>query len=223
VAGAVIRESLALYGRSWRRIGLVSVLPLAAVNLVYALAEALWSDWTTTAVAGSAAAYVLAVLAYSWIFGALVVAAVHERAGDPRPSVQAYGETFPVLGSLLVAGVVLAVAFWGGILLFVVPGLLAATWWSVAVQTIVLERCGWRAALARSAALVRGRAWEVFGVVAPLLIVYVVPAMLVTLTAPRDVVTLWLGGFVVDAVLQPYLAIAYTALYFRLMERTPAG
>ncbi|MEA2152923.1 MAG: hypothetical protein QOI18_1156, partial [Solirubrobacteraceae bacterium] len=71
----------------------------------------------------------------------------------------------PVLGQLILVGIVAGIGIVIGFLLIIVPGLILITIWSVAAPVVVLERPGVFAALGRSRELVRGNGWQVFGVI----------------------------------------------------------
>jgi hypothetical protein len=65
----------------------------------------------------------------------------------------------PLIGLMIVIG--FAVFF--GFLLLIVPAIMMAVAWIVAVPALVVERTGVFAALGRSADLTRGRRWPIFG------------------------------------------------------------
>lgn len=87
---------------------------------------------------------------------------------DGRP--QAIGEqvrtglavVLPVIGIQILSGIAIGAAT----LLLIVPGLIVACMLCVAVPAEVSERAGVLAALARSAALTKGRRWSIFGLLA---------------------------------------------------------
>ena len=65
----------------------------------------------------------------------------------------------PLIGLMIVV----AIAVFFGFLLLVVPGVMMAVAWVVAVPALVVERTGVFGALGRSADLTRGRRWPIFG------------------------------------------------------------
>ncbi len=93
-----------------------------------------------------------------------------------------------VLPSLLALAVVLALGIGLGAVL-VVPGLLLAVIWAVAVPALVEERRGVGHALSRSRALTAGKRWSVLGLQGQLL----VPLMMAALV-PDLIVVLAQGG-----------------------------
>jgi uncharacterized membrane protein len=71
------------------------------------------------------------------------------------------GRFFPVLGVAILT--MLAIA--GGLLLFIVPGLIVTCVLYVTTQVAVLERPGVFGALSRSSELTRGHRWQIFAIV----------------------------------------------------------
>lgn len=93
----------------------------------------------------------------------------------------------PVIG----VGVWVGLAVTLGSVALVIPGLVAACVWSLAVPACVAERTGVFASLSRSRRLTRGHRWLVFAAVIPLLAVTVAVAITVKLgelnAGPHDV------------------------------------
>jgi MFS family permease len=73
---------------------------------------------------------------------------------------------------LFLLAIVVTVAEVFGYILFIVPGLMMAVAWMVAVPAQVVERTGVFGAIGRSAELTRGHRWPIFG----LLVIYLVGA-----------------------------------------------
>lgn len=73
--------------------------------------------------------------------------------------------TWPVVLPLIGAGILAGLGIGIGFLLFVIPGLILLTIWSVIAPVIVVERSGVIDAFGRSRALVKGNGWQVFGVI----------------------------------------------------------
>lgn len=75
---------------------------------------------------------------------------------------------------LLLLFILLLVGVWVGTVLFIVPGIILFTMWSVAVPALVEERIGILAAFGRSRYLTKGARWRVFGVNLVLLVLLIV-------------------------------------------------
>jgi hypothetical protein len=129
--------------------------------------------------------------------------------------------TGPVVLPLIGAGILAGIAIGLGFLLLVVPGLILLTIWSVIAPVIVVERTGVFEAFGRSRALVRGNAWQVFGVIVVVfLIVIVVQAILGAIGAGiEDSVLLRIVFNVIGStVTAPIVALVAAVIYFRLRE-----
>jgi len=128
---------------------------------------------------------------------------------------------------LLTIGVGLLTGF--GFVLFIVPGILLALRWSLAVPVSVLENLGTGASMARSAELTkgdRGRVFMIYVLYFFLLLVgtslWQVPTMAATFAAARAHVPppMWtgivndIGGFFTQCLISPIITIAISLLYY---------
>lgn len=134
-----------------------------------------------------------------------------------------FGSVTPVLGALVVAGVLAGLGISVGFVLFA-PGLVLLTWWALISPVFVIERTRMFAAFGRSRALVRGNCWPVLRV---LLVVFLIQGVLAGVVAlisaaagarelARDIASL-----VANVLGAPLFALAAATIYFRLSE-TPA-
>jgi hypothetical protein len=127
----------------------------------------------------------------------------------------------PVLGQLILVGIVAGIGIAIGFVLIVVPGLILITIWSVAAPVVVLENPGGLRALGRSRELVRGNGWAVFGVIFVLVIGVGIVAAIIEAVGDSGGTGV---GIVVRIVVQiltaPLAALAASVLYFEL--RPPA-
>lgn len=81
-----------------------------------------------------------------------------ERAGIGEAISKGFGVILPVIGASILLGIVIFI----GSLLLIVPGVILACMYYVAIPAIAVERIGVGAALARSAALTRGHRLSIF-------------------------------------------------------------
>jgi Uncharacterised protein family (UPF0259) len=123
----------------------------------------------------------------------------------------------PVLGQLILVGIVAGVGIVIGFVLIVVPGLILITIWSVAAPVVVLERPGVFAALGRSRELVRGNGWQVFGVIFVLffLVLFVSSGIEIAADSAGTAAAL-VARVVVGVLTGPFSALAAAVLYFQL-------
>jgi hypothetical protein len=145
-----------------------------------------------------------------------LVSDVQEGRGDSSPR-ELLRTVAPVVGQLLLVGLLAGVCIVAGLLLFLVPGLILITVWSVAAPVIVLERPPGLRALGRSRELVRGSGWRVFGVILVLDILVVVVAYGLQLAADSAGTGAGIVVRVVIGVLTaPLSALASAVMYFEL-------
>src|SRR5581483_705690 len=107
-----------------------------------------------------------------------------------------------------------------GFVLFLVPGLIAMTRWSLIAPAIVLERRGPLQALRRSSELVRGDGFSVFVVVLAVSLIGVGLAYGADRLFAGEALLwrLWLGALLVHAVVTPFAAHARSVVYYDLRE-----
>ena len=133
-ASAVLREAWRLYTRLWTRSVLMGGLIFGVLHF---LQIALRSHGGLLA---ALLTIVLTLMGTSLLQGALVevVRGLHEDGDDDPSILEAFGRAGTKLGRLVGVAVVQAIGIGLGMLLFVVPGLLAMTRWAVAVPVAML-------------------------------------------------------------------------------------
>jgi hypothetical protein len=215
----VIGEAWELYKRHWQHLFSIAFIVYAITSLLGLILVA------TLTWFGAILAAVISLIAYFWVQGALITAVDDIRDGRADLSI---GETFqrvrPRLGSIIVGGILLALAISIGLVLLIVPGLLALTWWSMVIPVIVLEGRGAGDAFGRSRDLVRGYAWNVFGII--ILTFLILIAFSIVLDLVLTPVADWLQSFISDVVTgtvaTPFAIAAWSILYFRLRDAKEA-
>lgn len=146
-------------------------------------------------------------------------------AGDLLNSAAPY--ILPLIGVGLFAGICIGFGF----LLFIIPGLFLLTIWAVIAPVIVVERAGVFESLGRSRDLVRGRAWQVFGVILVTFLIVAVASFVFMgigeAIADGPVLRIVFGVIAYTAT-APIGALVASVLYFRLRamkggEPTPSA
>jgi len=125
----------------------------------------------------------------------------------------------PVLGTLIVAGILAGIAIGIGLLLLIVPGLFLLTIWAVIAPVVVIEQTGAIDSFGRSRELVRGSGWQVFGVIVVLFLLTIVLTAVIQNVA--DSVSDTVAGYavadlIVRLLVAPLSAIAASVIYFEL-------
>jgi hypothetical protein len=217
--GGVIRRVFHIYVEE------ASVLmPAAAVVFVVSgIFSALLA--ATGSVAGLLLALVVSLVAGTLFTGMVVelVADVQDGRRDLSPS-QLLRAAGPVIGQLILVGIVAGIVIVVGFFLLIVPGLILITIWSVFAPVIVLERPPGLSALSRSRELVRGNGWQVFGVILVLFIGVVVVSAVIEAAADSAGTGVGIVVRVVVGVLTaPLTALAAAVMYFELRGARPQG
>ncbi len=215
-SGAVIRRVLDIY------VSQASVLmPAAAVVFVF---TGIIAALLVVASSGLALLAVLIDLIAGTLFTGMVVelvADVQDGRRDSSPG-QLLRAATPVLGQLILVGIIAGIGIVVGFILVIVPGLYLITVWSVAAPVVVLERPGVLAALSRSRQLVRGNGWQVFGVILVLYIaVGVVSFILEAIAESAGSGAGIVVRVIVGVLTAPLASLAAAVLYFELGGRAP--
>ncbi len=156
-----------------------------------------------------------------------LVADVQDGRRDASPG-QLLRAATPVLGQLILVGIVAGIGIVIGFVLIIIPGLILITIWSVAAPVVVLEHPGVLAALGRSRGLVRGNGWQVFGVILMLYILVGVVSFIIEGAADSAGSGVGIVVRVIVGVLTaPLPALAAAVLYFELrgapVSQTPGA
>jgi hypothetical protein len=172
---------------------------------------------------------VLAILAFvvilvgTTLFTGMVVELVADVQDGRRDATvgQLLQAVTPVIGQLILVGIIAGIGIAIGFVLIIIPGLILITIWSVAAPVVVLERPGALKALGRSRELVRGNGWQVFGVIVVLVIGVGIVAAIIQAIGDSGGTGV---GIVVRVIVQiftaPLSALAASVLYFELRGPT---
>lgn len=142
--------------------------------------------------------------------GAVAVSLTHAHEDRP-PSLREIAKTIDY-GSLIVIDLVYGALVAVGLLLFVVPGVLAFIWLALAAPVVEIEHHGVRAAFIRSVQLIRGRFWMALAVLAPIEIVGDTITNLMTALAHdllgESLLAYWLADVLSNLAFTPFYAVA---------------
>ena len=198
------------------------------VTVLFSVLSALSALVNLAGAAGLALSFGLLVL-FGAIYGGMVTALLC-IPGKTEGMGELWSVVRPVLARLIWVTLVTAVCFFLGLLAFFIPGLIIITIWSVAGQSIVVERKGVFESLGRSYELVQGNAWRVFFY---LLILGLLTLLLLGLTllvaAPlgegpiASVIASFLGNLLSTPVAAIGTAVLYNQLTGLKLQVEPGG
>ena len=164
-AGGVLRDAFATYRRRFGRVAgcaLALLVPLAVLDTaaVYAADRSLdeVGDVPEWILLFGFLAGILSALGNVFYAGLIDRVVASDQRGHPEYTIEEVLRTLPYR-RLIVADLVLVAVTSVGLALFVVPGVLAFTFFCLVGPLIVSEELGVRAAFRRSAALVRRHFW----------------------------------------------------------------
>jgi hypothetical protein len=191
---------------------LVVFVPVALISgLIYAGDVGLFGGLIVAAIA---------TIATYWFQGMVVEAARDILDGRRDHSVGSLLQSVtPVIGPLIVAGILAGIGIGIGLLLLIVPGLFLLTIWAVIAPVIVIERRGAIDSFGRSRELVRGHGWQVFGVIVVLFLVqFIITAVLnaVANSVSDSFVGYTISDLIVRVLVAPFTALAAAVLFFEL-------
>jgi hypothetical protein len=189
----------------------VLFLPVAVITgILYASDAGILGGLLVTAVGA---------IATFWFQGTVVEAARDILDGRRDHTLASlFRSVLPVLAPLVLAGALVSLATVVGFALLLVPGFLVLTFFAVVAPVIVIEREGVVDALRRSIELVRGNAWQVFGVIVVLfLLEFIANLVLRALANGADSFALYaLATLVVSLLIAPLRALAASVMFFEL-------
>ncbi|HEX2397382.1 MAG TPA: hypothetical protein VHI73_04505 [Solirubrobacteraceae bacterium] len=205
---------------------LVVFLPVAIINALI----------RSSAVRGSLVGVIFTLLAILiqlvaiYLFQGMVVQLVRDIQDGRRDSSmrQLFESAVPVLGTLILAGILAGIGITIGFILLIIPGLFLLTIWALIAPAIVVDRTGVGGAFGRSRELVRDNGWQVFAVLAILFVIqFVVTLVLTTLVVgiSRSVIGAAAAQLIAYVLIAPLSALAAATMYFelrRIKEAAPA-
>jgi hypothetical protein len=229
-----LREPLALYVRIFQTyVGWAgTLLPLAMIvfvplGLVHAIP--VHADLTTVDFKGGIEVFVLVaallVLAGTGLIGevfytgAVSIALTHPHGGEP-PSLREVARTVSY-GRLVAVDLIYGVLVAVGLVVLLVPGILAFVYLGLAAPVVEIERRGVREGLSRSIELVRGHFWLVLAVFLPIEVVGDGLTNLATHLADNllngSLLAEWLADTASNVLLTPFYAVAAVLLTLELI------
>ena len=191
---------------------LVVFVPVALISgLIYA---------GDVSIIGGLIVAAIATIATYWFQGMVVEAARDILDGRRDHSIGSLVQSVtPVIGPLIIAGILAGIGIGIGLLLLIVPGLFLLTIWAVIAPVIVIERLGAIDSFGRSRDLVRGHGWQVFSVIVVLfLLQFIITAVLnaIANSVSDSFVGYTISDLIVRVLVAPFTALAAAVLFFEL-------
>jgi hypothetical protein len=222
----ILDEAWNLYRRFFTRFVLVAAAVFVVVGFVSGLVAEAGEDSALAALFWGLIAFGVSIVGYFWLQGALVEAVRDVRDGRVDASVgELFARARPQLPALIAAGILAGIGIALGLIALIIPGLFLLTRWFLITPVIVLEGRSAGEAFGRSWELVRGHSWDAFGLILLTLVAAAIAGLIVAglaglVLAPLpDFLANWLSNIVVNSLIAPFVALAWTLAYYRLAER----
>ena len=227
--GDILTSAFELYkANASKLIGIVAVVAIPAAllgsffrNVVFDPTDVVDRNWFVSSFVGLVGT-ALAILVAAVLQAAVTRAAAQATIGDPVDVTSSYRWGFSRLGAVLVVAVLLFLVILGGLILFVIPGLIFAVMLSVSIPALVIEGKRGTEALGRSWQLVKGHFWHVVGVVIVSAIITGLVNALLSAIGGDNFFLAWIFDSIGFIITTPFTALVYVLLYIDLRARAEA-
>lgn len=168
---------------------------------------------------------VIAVIISAVLQAALIRGAAQASIGDAVDIDASYKWGFARFGSVLLISILVGLAVLGGLILFIIPGLILIVMFAVAIPALVVENRKGTEAMGRSWNLVKGHFWHVVVVILVAAIIAGVVSGIIngigTAISDNWFVT-WVFQAIGQIIVAPFSALVAVLLYVDLRARTEA-
>ncbi len=215
-ASAVLKEAWRLYKRLFTRSLVMGAVVFGVLNIVNEVART-----GHTGLLIALLSIVVTIAGTALLQGGLVeiVRGLHVDGDDEATAFDALGRARGRLGKLVAVSLLVGLGVGLGALLLVIPGIVLATRWAVAVPVAMLEKGTARSAMKRSRKIVAGNGWSVFKVLFAVGLLTGLVSLPFTLVGAQEGPFGWWVATTLGAVLTaPYAAHALTIVYYALVE-----
>ena len=155
------------------------------------------------------------------IQGALPYAVYQALRGNTATISKSFSYCIPKMGTLFLASSLVALGIGFGFLIFVIPGIILMTKWSVTQQACVVENLGARASMKRSAELTRDYRMKVFFLLLIMIVTNQIVQRLLTFIAqlifPYKIISVILINLFLVIPLA-FQSVMLAVIYYRLRE-----
>jgi hypothetical protein len=133
-----------------------------------------------------------------------------------------YRYAFKRIAGLLLVSILIALAVGVGLILLVIPGIIFAVFFSVAIPAFVIEDKRGTEALSRSWNLVKGSWWHVLGVIFVAGLIAAVVGGILGAIGGSNFFLSWVFGAIAQIITAPFVALVAVVLYLDLRARHEA-
>jgi hypothetical protein len=215
-ANAVLKQAWRLYKRLFFRSVVMGAAVFGVIHFVQALAGSGRSGIALTLLS-----LMLSIGGVALVQGGLVeiVRGLHDDGDDDVSVLEALSRAGGRVPKLVCVSFLVGLGVAVASLLLVIPGLILAIRWAVAVPAAMLEEGSARDALRRSRTLLAGNGWSVFKVIFAVGLLNLVVVLPLTIAAHgHGQFAIWVATTLGSALTAPYAAHALTVIYYALVQ-----
>jgi hypothetical protein len=150
---------------------------------------------------------------------AVARAAATATLGDPVDVEGSYRWGFRNLGSVILISILAGLIILGGLILFIIPGIIFMVMLAVVIPALVVENKKGTAAIGRSWELVKGHFWHVLGTVIVVAILTGIVVSIFQAIGSSNWVLYWIFSAIGTIITAPFSALATVVLYLDLRAR----
>lgn len=233
--GEILAHALELYRLHWQNLIVTVAVVVVPLSLVQALLQEVIvdafedpevvggvevSDAGLVAIGlGALVVAVVSVLMWSILTGAITRAAAGTFLGRDMDIGQSYRFGLARLGSIILVGLLAALAIAGGFLLLVIPGFFILTRLACSLTALVIEDRRGTEALRRSWRLVEGFGWPVFGTIIVAGILTGLVGSLFTAPFGDNAAARAIAQAIASVITMPYMTLVGILIYLDLRVR----
>lgn len=177
--GGVIGRAVSIYFQNLTTFIPMSIIAYLPVWIgIVVLGDAAVPELESGAPAGFSGSFLiltlLAMLASYWLQAALVYGTIATMRGNRASMGETFSRSLGALGAVILLAIVISICVGLGFMLFIVPGIIIAVMFWVAIPAEVVERGGVFASLKRSRELTKGHRWSIFALFVLLVVLMMV-------------------------------------------------
>jgi len=166
-------------------------------------------------IVGAAVAVITAALLQAVILRASAQAVV----GDPVDVGASYKWGLRKIGPVIWISILVGLIVAGGLILFIIPGIIFMVLLSVAIPALVVENQRGTGALSRSWNLVKGDWWRVLGIIVVTSIITNVVGNILGAIGGNSLIGMWITDAIAQIITGPFTALVSILLYLDLRAR----
>ncbi len=225
--GDVVNRTFGTISRNFVVFFLLSMVLVGLPTFVFGLGQLSLAEGDVGAFATvTALAFIVNIVAAYVLQGALIHAAIVDFNGGRASLSDSIATGIKHFLPLIAIAILMSLGLMVGMMLLVVPGVILAIMWVLAVPVQVVEKTGIRQAFARSRELTRGSRWKIFGLFIVYIILATVLSMIIMLPAGLfaegsiggTTITLVLFQVISSVLTAVVSAAGVSALYFELRK-----